>query len=173
MNALFISAIYSCLHSFFEKLRGNNEADDESVIGEFNKTCTMSYKNRIIACLTCYVVGYIITFGSIFAITQLGRHPEKFAIMYSLGNIIALMSTCFLWGPMSQMKKMFEKVRVVATIVYLLCIVFTIFVAVYRPLVGPIVMLIVIQFIAGFWYNISYIPFARTWVKRCLASCME
>ncbi len=133
----------------------------------------MSYKNRIIACFTCYIVGYVITFCSFFAIGQLLYRPHKFAILYSLGNIIALMSTCFLWGPCSQIKKMFESTRIIATIVYLSCIICTVFLCIFKPLAGPIIMLIVIQFFAGIWYNLSYIPFARNAVKKCLATLME
>ena len=38
-------------------------------------------------------------------------NPVPFATMYSLGNIISLCSTCFLYGPWTQAKKMFAPTR--------------------------------------------------------------
>jgi hypothetical protein len=75
-----------------------------------------------------------------------------FAIMYSLGNIIAISATCFLYGPYAQLKKMFEFTRIVATSVFLLMITITLFLAFYDghiPLrVLWIVLAIIIQFFA-------------------------
>ncbi|MEE6520765.1 hypothetical protein FKM82_018709, partial [Ascaphus truei] len=44
---------------------------------------------------------------------------KLFAVFYTLGNIAALSSTCFLMGPVKQLKKMFEPTRLIATIVML------------------------------------------------------
>uniref|UniRef100_A0A4W6G5Y6 Vesicle transport protein n=1 Tax=Lates calcarifer TaxID=8187 RepID=A0A4W6G5Y6_LATCA len=44
---------------------------------------------------------------------------KLFAIFYTLGNIAALASTCFLMGPLKQLKRMFEPTRLIATIVML------------------------------------------------------
>lgn len=131
---------------------------------DLDKSCTLSYKNRLIGCAICFVVGYIISFSSLFAVGQLARRPEKFAILYSLGNIVALMSTCFLWGPVSQVKNMFKPVRIVATIVYLVCIGLTILFCFKVQKVLPILLMIICQLIAGFWYNISYIPVRVQWM---------
>lgn len=168
-------------HSFFESIKGSvsnvtggdsnsNSSGGDSALEDFNKSCTLSYKTRLMGCATCFVLGYLIMFLSLLTVGQLGRRPEKFAILYTLGNIVALISTCFLWGPVAQIKNMFKPVRVVATIVYLVCIALTIFFAIYIKKVIPIMLMILLQFIAGFWYNISYIPFARTAIKKCLSS---
>jgi hypothetical protein len=159
--------------SFFDKLTGgesnSNSDSSSSALDDFNKTCTLSYKTRLMGCAACFVLGYIIMFMSLLTVSQLGRKPEKFAILYTLGNIIALMSTCFLWGPVAQVKNMFKPIRIIATVVYLVCIALTIFFAFKVQKTVPILLMIIAQFFAGFWYNISYIPFARSAVKKCLA----
>jgi hypothetical protein len=45
--------------------------------------------------------------------------PTKFAILYTVGNVLALGSTGFLTGFMSQVKGMFKGTRVIASCVYL------------------------------------------------------
>lgn len=49
-----------------------------------------------------------------------------FATLYTLGNVIALAGTGFLMGFRRQCKSMFKKVRVVATIMFLGCLVMTV-----------------------------------------------
>ncbi|KAG8506020.1 Vesicle transport protein SFT2A [Galemys pyrenaicus] len=44
---------------------------------------------------------------------------KPFAVLYTLGNLAALASTCFLMGPVKQLKKMFEPTRLLATVVML------------------------------------------------------
>ena len=65
---------------------------------------------------------------------------------------------------------MFDKTRVWATVVYLSSIAATLTVALWkgRALLGVIVVLLVVQFAAGVWYALSYIPFARATVLTCL-----
>ena len=43
----------------------------------------------------------------------------QFAVLYTIGNIIALFSTAFLFGPMRQVKNMFHSKRALATVIYL------------------------------------------------------
>ncbi|ROI15187.1 Vesicle transport protein SFT2A [Anabarilius grahami] len=44
---------------------------------------------------------------------------KLFAVFYTLGNIAAISSTCFLMGPFKQLKRMFEPTRLLATIMML------------------------------------------------------
>ena len=72
------------------------------VNSEEENTCfpKLSFKERVIGFVVCTILGYaisIISLGSFLGVAT-GK-PEKFAIMYSLGNVIALMGTGFLVGP--------------------------------------------------------------------------
>lgn len=73
---------------------------------------TMTYQQRLIGCLSCYGLGFFLSFGSFFKLMQLlAGNPVPFAIMYTLGNILSLLSTCFMFGPWAQAKKMFSSNR--------------------------------------------------------------
>lgn len=72
----------------------------------------LTFQQRIIGCLSCLVIGFFLSMGSTFRLIKLLEgDPEPFAIMYTIGNVIGLLSTCFLYGPVSQMKQMFAPTR--------------------------------------------------------------
>lgn len=133
---------------------------------------SMTWQQRLIGCFTCIVVGFLLSMGSTFRLLQLLRgDPEPFAIMYTIGNVLGICSTCFLFGPWAQAKKMFHPTRLVATAVYFFFMGLTLFLAFYPgdiPLrLFWMVIAIFCQFLALVWYTISYIPFAREMVSTC------
>lgn len=83
------------------------------------RTLTHSLTQRMYGFGACFAVGWILSLLSLAAIPSIAKKPEVFALMYTFGNLVSLASTMFLWGPWSQIKKMFDPVRVWATIVYL------------------------------------------------------
>mmetsp|Transcript_33991 Transcript_33991/g.109111 ORF Transcript_33991/g.109111 Transcript_33991/m.109111 type:complete len:180 (+) Transcript_33991:329-868(+) len=143
----------------------------------------LTYKQRLIGFAVCFGVGMLLEFGSFLRIIELIQgKPGPFAIMYSVGNIVAICGSFFLAGPKKQVKNMFAKTRVVATVVYLSSIVLTLFVALYKKIppkaqVPLILLLIVVQFLALTWYFLSYIPYARDFVtntcRRTCCACVD
>lgn len=133
----------------------------------------MTYQQRIIAFISCYCIGIVFMLCSLFAVGQIITHPSKFAVLYTLGNVLALFSSCFMWGPAAQVRDMFKPIRVWATVLYLCCIVGTVLLCIYHPSAPLILLMIIIQCFAGLWYTLSYIPYARTLVKKCFSSCYE
>lgn len=135
----------------------------------------LTYQQRIGGCAICMMIGFFISFGSLFRLVQLLKgNPVPFATMYTIGNVVSLCSTCFLFGPWSQAKKMFAPTRAIATFIYFFFMGLTLFLAFY-PNYIPIRMLLLVvtilcQFLALSWYTLSFIPFARDLVKNC---CME
>ena len=81
-----------------------------------------------------------------------------------------LCSTTFLVGPKRQCKLMFNKTRIVATIIYVGMIIVTIVVAVKTSNAGATIVCVIVQSLALTWYALSYIPFARNAVKKCVSS---
>ena len=70
---------------------------------------------------------------------------------------------------------MFKKVRVVATCIYIACMIATLIVAFtidehQSGIVILIIVLICAQFCALVWYAASYIPFARKAITGCCKS---
>lgn len=130
---------------------------------------TLTFKQRLYAFAICFAAGCLVSFlasGSL-------REPKKFAILYSVGNLIALASTAFLVGPKRQVKNMFKKKRIVATCVYLAMVIITIVVAVKVQSVLPTLVCLLIQLLALLWYSLSWIPYARAAVKRCCTRQMN
>ena len=70
-----------------------------------------------------------------------------------------------LMGPVKQLKKMFESMRLLATVM-LLCFVVTLCAALRWHKKGLAVFCI-LQFLSMTWYSLSYIPYARDAVIKC------
>ncbi len=77
----------------------------------------------------------------------------------------------FLMGPCAQLKRMFDTVRIAATIIYLVAIALTLYFAFAKNVkvrIIPVVACGIVQLLALLWYSLSYIPYARTMVRKCL-----
>jgi hypothetical protein len=143
--------------------------DEQKTFGEeFSDAVKLSRTTRMYGFAGCFVAGWVITFLALTALPKIGKQPAKFAILYTAGNIVALCSTMFLWGPVKQIKKMFEPVRAVATIVYFLSMAATLFLAFKVQKLLPVVISLCVQLCAMIWYCASYIPYGRSMIKSCL-----
>ena len=110
---------------------------------------------------------------SIFATLSLVVSPSTFGVLYTLGNLLSLLSTGFLVGPMRQVRNMFHRKRITATFLYLGALAATLGVAFGTgSTIGTLVM-VLLQFLALIWYTISYVPFAREMVKNMFGNCFR
>ena len=129
---------------------------------------TLSFRDRVIGWLSCYVAGLfisILSFGS-FSQLILGR-PFKFAILYSLGNSIALLSTSFLVGFRAQWRNMINPTRQITSFVYLSSLVSTLILCLKFPeFKWAILTSVIVQWLSLFWYSMSYIPFGQSLARR-------
>nr|AEE62009.1 unknown [Dendroctonus ponderosae] len=156
-------------------LSGNDTPDEESgIMSQLNEASTLSWSTRIKAFLACFIIGILLTFLGSFALF-FGKGLKIFAVFYTLGNIISLLSTCFLMGPCNQLQKMFHSSRAIATCLVLGSIVMTLLSAlVYFQFknAGLALLFIIMQSLAMTWYSLSYIPYARDAVKKTVSSCI-
>ena len=144
------------------------------VANKKNDSCfpSLSFKTRLYGFIGCFLAGLFLDIMS-FLTTLLGqRNATKFAVIYTLGNIIALTGTTFLVGPKQQFKNMTNKTRIGATIIYMSALIGTLVVALLKPIKIVILLLILTQFLALTWYSLSFIPYARTLVKKCFKSAV-
>ncbi|KAH7301332.1 hypothetical protein KP509_23G020800 [Ceratopteris richardii] len=149
---------------------GLEEQDqDLSFMDEFNQSCTLSRKQRLYGFAACLLLGLFFSLLSMLVFL----HPVKFAVTFTFANLLYLGSTCFLIGPMQQLKMMLDPVRLIATIVYLCSMVLALVSALYLRFLLLAFVAIVIEVLALIWYSLSYIPFARAGVKRLVSRCME
>ncbi|KAK7108092.1 vesicle transport protein SFT2A-like [Littorina saxatilis] len=153
-------------------LNGNEEDEDKGIVTQISDASTLSWSTRIKLFAVCFILGATLSIlGSCLLFLRNGF--TIFGILYTLGNLLSLASTCFLMGPMSQLKKMFAKTRIIATLLVLLLLVLTLVCAFAIKNGALTIVCCVLQFLALTWYSLSYIPYARDVVKKCFASCME
>ncbi|DBB12108.1 TPA: hypothetical protein ACH3X3_006219 [Trebouxia sp. C0006] len=96
--------------------------------------------------------------------------PVKFAILYTLANLLFIGSTMFLMGPLAQFKKMFEKGRIIATCLYFGAMFITLWMAIKLHSFPGTILALLVQMGALIWYCMSYIPFARAMATKMFSS---
>ncbi|XP_073989151.1 vesicle transport protein SFT2B [Rhodnius prolixus] len=153
-------------------LNGDDRDDDSStgIIPNLDAT-SLSWSTRITGFIVCFIIGIILSlFGSLSLFLHKGL--SLFAIFYTTGNIVSLLSTCFLMGPVKQLKRMFAPTRVISTVLVIVMIGVTLFAAIYLKNAPLCLLFLILQWLAMVWYSLSYIPYARDAVKKTFESCI-
>ncbi|KAF6116103.1 SFT2 domain containing 1 [Phyllostomus discolor] len=155
-----------------EKLRrvlSGQDDEEQGLTSQVLDGASLSFSTRLKWFAVCFVSG---VFFSILGtgLLWLPGGIKLFAVFYTFGNIAALASTCFLMGPVKQLKKMFESTRWLATVVMMLCFVFTLCAALWWRKKGLAVLFCILQFLSMTWYSLSYIPYARDAALKCCSS---
>eukprot|EP01061_Rhynchopus_euleeides_P038919 TRINITY_DN6673_c0_g1_i1.p1 TRINITY_DN6673_c0_g1~~TRINITY_DN6673_c0_g1_i1.p1 ORF type:complete len:149 (+),score=39.30 TRINITY_DN6673_c0_g1_i1:60-506(+) len=132
---------------------------------------SLTFKQRIYGFIGCVVVGVLFSILSWVSLWR--RDFVQFAIWMSFGTFCSLGGTCFLKGPVKQVKAMFEEKRLEATVVMLCSLVWTLIAAFWLEQPVIVVMMAIIQYLSLAWYALSYIPFARDVVKKCFTGLIS
>eukprot|EP00887_Chlorella_sp_A99_P001241 scaffold14.g1241.t1 len=127
-----------------------------------DEATTLDRTTRMLGFAVCVGMGLLFSFLSPMFIFR----PTKFAVLYTLGNVLSIFSTMFLVGPFKQIQNMFDPKRAIATVVYLLTMVLTLVAALKFHSVILCVLLIAVQFCALIWYILSYIPYGQAILQR-------
>lgn len=88
-----------------DKLRralSGEEEEDDSGLTRVMDNSTLSWGTRIKGFVACFVLGLVMSV--IGSICLFFHNPIAFAVVYTLGNLIAMSSTCFLCGPLAQVR---------------------------------------------------------------------
>ncbi|KAF9532341.1 SFT2-domain-containing protein [Crepidotus variabilis] len=130
------------------------------------KFLNLSRTTRLYGFAGCFIAGFVLSLlGTIF-LTFGGL--IMFAIFYALGTVVSLVGTGFLIGFFNQLKMMFKPIRVVATVI-LIASIGLVFVGAFVLNNGVLCLIFVfVEFLAYTWYTLSYIPYARTGIKRMI-----
>ena len=126
----------------------------------------MSYKTRIIGWLACSITGSVLSLLIALVFMLSDFDVVAFAMIYSLGQILNISGSCFLSTPSGQWKDMTKKHRIIPSVVYLLSIILTIVIAVATSVKPLVLLFLVIQIIAYYWYTISFVPFGQKILKK-------
>ncbi|KAF9165080.1 hypothetical protein DFQ26_000628 [Actinomortierella ambigua] len=141
--------------------------DDTNPISCFS----LSRTERLYGFAICFIVGFLMSILSTISLAT--GMIGIFATFFTLGNVISLLSTAFLIGPMRQVKTMFAPVRMIASIVYIVVMILTLIVAFTLESFILCLILCIVQFLALFWYSASYIPYGRAAIKKIVGGCIE
>lgn len=142
--------------------------EETGFAAQFRDATTLGWTSRIKGFAICFGLGFLFSILGAFFLAIPGKGLRLFAIFYSIGNITSIASTCFLMGPLKQVKKMFNSTRVLATLTALSFLVLTLVSALVIKKTGLTFLCCIIQFLAMTWYSISYIPYARDAVLKVL-----
>ena len=128
---------------------------------------------RLIGFASCFTVAYLITFMSFkFFVELIEGYPVPFALNYSFGNLLALFSSWFLCGPKRQFRNMMDEKRRLTSTTYLGCLAATLIIVFiplpWAPKLAILVVLIITQCCASFWYSLSYVPYGRRTVLNVI-----
>uniref|UniRef100_M4BVZ3 Vesicle transport protein n=1 Tax=Hyaloperonospora arabidopsidis (strain Emoy2) TaxID=559515 RepID=M4BVZ3_HYAAE len=132
---------------------------------------SLSYQERVIGCVTCFLLGFLLSLGATIRLAKLVHgNPAPFAIAYTIGNLLSIGCTTFFVGPWKQMQTMFHYKRRYSAVVYVVFIFVTLLLCFshhihYRVLF--VLLSVLVQFLALVWYTLSYIPYGRKIVVSC------
>jgi hypothetical protein len=149
---------------------GSSSSTTESILPTFQDepACAgicpqLTYMQRIMGYAACTGIGFLLSLMGtlvLFGGTN-SKNIRTFAVLYVLGNIIALCATGFLLGPQKQCVKMWQPTRRWSTSLYLIMIIVVFIVAIMRQNVFLVLFLLLVEIIVGCWYSLSYVPFGR------------
>ena len=89
------------------------------------------------------------------------KNIATFAVLFVVGNVVALMGTGFLLGPRTQCRKMWDPTRRFSAAFYLSMLVIVFALAVSGQNIGLVICMLIVEVCAASWYGLSYIPFGR------------
>ncbi|XP_038627307.1 vesicle transport protein SFT2A isoform X1 [Tachyglossus aculeatus] len=142
------------------RLLSSPDAEEQGLTAQVLDSTSLSFGTRLRWFAICFVCGILCSLLGT-GLLWLPGGVKLFAVFYTFGNIAALASTCFLKGPVKQLKSMFEPTRLLATI----CVLW------HKKNLA--VLFCILQFLAMTWYSLSYIPYARDAVKKCCTSIIS
>ncbi|CAH1800158.1 unnamed protein product [Owenia fusiformis] len=153
-----------------KKALSRDNDEEEGIVTQISDASTLSFATRLKCFAACFCIGIVLSIiGTILLFFQ---NWTGFAILYTIGNVVGLCSTCFLMGPLKQIKKMFQETRLIATILVFVMMALTLCAALWWHIPILAIIFCILQFLALTWYAISYIPFARDAVKKCFEGCI-
>ncbi|KAI9259482.1 Got1/Sft2-like family-domain-containing protein [Phascolomyces articulosus] len=132
--------------------------------------CGLDRMQRLYAFGACFVVGMVISIlSTLFLLTA---NVPGFAILYSIGNLVSIISLTFIIGIPKLLKTMFAPVRFWATTIYLTLLALTLALSIWLKSFPLSIVLVIVQFCALVWYAASYIPYGRELIRRFFGSCI-
>ena len=129
---------------------------------------SLSFKTRLYCFGICFAVGICLSLLAWLVLISPQPHKLRtFAVLFTVGSMVAIAGSMFLRGPVSQAKSMFKKKRWLPTSIYLAAMVMTLVAALQMQNTSLTLVFLLIQIVAYLWYAITYIPCGERIVKKC------
>jgi hypothetical protein len=149
---------------------------------EKNACCpSLSLRTRLIVFAMCWGLGKSTPFpsnlffpGIFFSVVGslvLVKSLIKFVVCYTIGTILTIAGSFFLWGPMSQLKKAFDKDRWISSALLIVAICLTITSAFWPHKAILTLVLVILEWAAFIWYTICMLPYGKAIACACLKGC--
>ena len=155
---------------------GQNALDDaaEAVNQASYNPCPcleMTYSQRFIAFAICFAIGTVLSIISTMNVPSIVLAPARFAVPFTLGNIISLLSMSFLVGCKRQFQSIFHPDRVVTSSVFVASMIGTLVAAFIVKSALMCFFFVIIQYGSYIWYCASFIPYGRSFLLGCGKRC--
>lgn len=108
---------------------------------ELSSIFNLSMMQRIGLFAMCFGTGILLIGVSFTFLPMIVLVPHKFAGAFTMGNLLAILSTWLLVGPKAQLQSMFSPVRALASTVYLVSLFVTLFAAFFGGKLRYIIVL--------------------------------
>jgi hypothetical protein len=129
----------------------------------------LTFTQRVIGFATTALLGVFSGFLSILAISLF--RLRKFGILFSIFNVMIILSTGFLIGFKKQFKSLFEAKRYFATAGMFLGLSITmVFAFKWKRLVG-VIFGFCVEFVSFAYYALSYLPWGPQVFQKCFQCC--
>jgi hypothetical protein len=126
---------------------------------------TLSRWDRLLVFGIC-LVGAVACFALCFAILPiLALKPRKFAVLWTLGSLLFVVSFGVLQGPMAYLMHLFSPNRLIFTVAYFGSIVATLVFSMGMKSTILTILAVIVQVIAALWYAVSYFPMGTQSLK--------
>jgi len=142
---------------------------EQGVWEDINNQCSLTFTQRVIGFGICAGVGLLFAFLSFMFLIS----PTTFAFFFTIGDILMVLATGFVVGPVKQIKNMAQPHRLICAIVFVFSLVLTL-VAVFQGWSFIlIIFLIIFQICALLYYSFSYIPYGRQCLRGICGSVVS
>lgn len=155
--------------SFKTRLQRLNPFRDNSVYLEDDENYVTSEPGYFELSRWDRMLIFALTFGGsiccylicIFLFPVLSLKPRKFALLWSLGSILFLISFGVLQGVKAYLLHLFLSTRIIFTVVFVFSIVMTLVSSVGLKSTLLSIIFAVIQLLSAIWYTVSYFPLGK------------
>eukprot|EP00892_Ulva_mutabilis_P011156 jgi/Ulvmu1/8412/UM042_0119.1 len=137
---------------------------------ELGEATRLSTQQRIAGFGACVV--FTAVFWALGSFSLMSVNLSSFIFMFTLGNISALVGTCFLVGPKAQFMNMTTKERLGSAAAFVFAMIATLAASLHFKGFLSVIMIVVpcmiIQMIALIWYCSTYVPGGQGLIMRLI-----